>query len=304
MKKVLLVFLIFITTFIFSGCNNLDQSRKNGIVTSVGVNKDGEKYVYSFGIINPSKMFGEKETSEQNSVITKITCDNLDKAFLNLENLVGKVDLDHISVFCFDTHYLNSQISKDLNTFSEKTRVMSLIKCFVSGENKENLFKTMSESYGNNSQDFIDSIYFGNKKTNLCTLSEVYFALNNKTYNVVIPSLSVDNVNNGLKSDYSVIYNTQSGYLEVKGNDNETINNYIKTNGKDSSGLSIKLNNGIVNVKIKSNVDSETINTIQNYINRGFDILNTRYYIKNHFYDYNAYENFIKNNSLTIKLEG
>lgn len=304
MKKFLFICFIFTILFIFSGCNNLDQSRKNGVVTSVGVSKDGEKNIYSFSIINPSKIFGEKQMNEENSEIVNITCDNLDTAFSDLESLVGKVDLDHISVFCFDSPYLSSHILNDLKIFGEKTRVMSIIKCFISDENKENLFKTMSENYGNNSQDFIDSIYYGSKKKNLCVMSELFFALNNKTYNVVIPSLSTDNVNKGIKSDYSVIYNSQNGFIKVDGEDNKILNNYIKSNGKDSSKLTVKIDNNKLNVKIKEKISAKTINTIQNYIDRGFDILNTHYYIKNHFYDYNTYEEFLNNNPLTVKLEG
>lgn len=296
MKKISVLLCLIVTCLVLSGCSNSRSTESARIITACSATKSSDTTEYTFLVADTSSAsVSEDGNSKKTNNTYKFTAPDFSSAVSLFEASCGKADLAHLSVFLADIGYLTDNYASDSSHIRVEMKISPLTKLFVTSSPAEEIFDSLSQNYSTGAQGFVNTLSSQNTKNLLCTMSEIFFAVENPIFTASVPVIEISAQSTLPVINAAFLYNTSTGSAALIGEDYNSYCMYVKPFGKTSKKLILSVILGKLEVSFDADVSNrEQIKDFAlKYKTMGFDVLNAFYYAKKCFPTYSAYLDFI-----------
>lgn len=308
MKKVIL---LLILVFICTGCYNYKELNDLGIVSAMGISKDGEVYNLDIQLLN---VLDSEKSGLNKSPITVISGQGktIFEAIRSMNKKTSKVfflaDVDYVFL---DKSVLNDSIDEIMDFLVRDTKLSLNFLIITSTQNSSlDILSSISHFDTNSANNLYNAIINSEKRyggINSLHVRELVSNYYSKGKDTIFPNVYIKDTNNSSEND-SLEDSKSESYVEVKNmvffKDNEVIEltdeetkgvNFLRNKIKNSS-LTIECDGGYFTIetleskiKLKSKLNMDTINVKGNV---GAEIV--YYGCKNNLDDANVLKNISK----------
>ena len=308
MKKVIL---LLILVFICTGCYNYKELNDLGIVSAMGISKDGEVYNLDIQLLN---VLDSEKSGLNKSPITVISGQGktIFEAIRSMNKKTSKVfflaDVDYVFL---DKSVLNDSIDEIMDFLVRDTKLSLNFLIITSTQNSSlDILSSISHFDTNSANNLYNAIINSEKRyggINSLHVRELVSNYYSKGKDTIFPNVYIKDTNNSSEND-SLEDSKSESYVEVKNmvffKDNEVIEltdeetkgvNFLRNKIKNAS-LTIECDGGYFTIetleskiKLKSKLNIDTINVKGNV---GAEIV--YYGCKNNLDDANVLKNISK----------
>ncbi len=294
MKK-LLLFIITLLSLTFCGCNRINEIENNRIITACIATKTKNEIKYGFYVSVPSgDDGGEDSGSKSSSKLYEFKADNFSHALSLFEDSgTEKTDISHISLFAANKEYFEELFIKDEKYIREKIPAIPLVYTCMVDTDYSDLIECINTEYGSKAEDFSKNVFDTSSTVFNCMMSEMSLSVFNNNYTSVLPVIKINNRGDGIVPEIisAAFYTSDSDIAVLKSMEYNIYGKWIKKYKKKCDGYELYADNGYLNVKTKNKKMSDLAGE---YILRGTDILNCKYYAKKCFLTMESYDKFVK----------
>ena len=256
--------------------------------------KSNDLYKYSF--YTPDVMMKESDKEVKGEAYA-FYARNFKEAVGKLKKICEETDLTHLNAFVSDIGYLSQGLITDVYYLKSMLKISPLIKFYISESGSGNFFECVDLYFDGDIKRMSNSMFSGNSKKLLCTMSEMIYASENTLFTATIPVIELSPETQYPINNSAIAHNFYSGNAAMVEKDYNLYKEFIENNGKNSSGLNYKIHNNAIMVEIHNDPNSsfDISELAQRYNSMGFDIFNVVFFSKKCFADYESYINFIGN---------
>lgn len=294
MKK---IFLCLLTAFLIfqCGCSRIKGMDKESVITACYAAKSNETVSYTFYYAAQSNGGSEEENKSSGNSAFTVEAKNFSDATRLFYESMGPCDISHLSVMFLNSDYLNSSFLEDADHIKDNLKISPLIRVMLTDEPSEKIAEAVNKSYRSSFSHLSESLFSGERKKLVCTMSELYLSAKNPLFTSSVPSISIHDQTGNVTSDTMAIYNSSVGKCCLDSGDYMTYSSCLKKYGKTSRFIKPQISGGKIRIDLRGTDDEiEKMRLLANkYKTLGYDILNVLYYSKKCFMTYGAYYDFI-----------